>query len=300
MPKTKGEVQDELIEWFGVKITGSRFYEDYGRIGSFLSDPAQYLPALRELHAAMERLLDSRGGGFSAGEELNRPLHKALARIYRDTAPGSTGGLLKGRFSKLLTSVLQANERASGFHAGVGESQTDILIGLSGSRFNWLLKNRRPFKDVGASYEHGENSHRIQWYLISKMTTLQNPVAEIYEKLTGWGTKEVYKPFGRKIYMWEFLVDRDGIPSNVSLPIKTDSQMDFRAPSNVNRFLKNGQYPELYLLEAVLSHRWAKRQDEGGALAYYCRKRGIDINKLSSQEVEKILMGEKSVIQRLD
>lgn len=298
MPKTKEEVQEELLAWFPERITGSRFFEDYGRIGSFLSDPAQYFLALRQLHQAMERLLDSRGGGFSGGEEMNRPRHRVLARLYQDSAPGSTKGFLKERFSKLLTTVLQENERASGFHAGVGESQTDILIGLSGSRFNWLLKNRRPFKDIGASYEHGENSHRIQWYLISKIPGLDNPVAEIYEKLTGWGTAEVYKPFGRKIYMWEFLVDRDGIPSNVGLPVKTDSQSDFRAPSNVNRFLKDGQFPEFYLLEAVLAHRWAKRALPGGSLDYYCRKLGIDPSKLSDQDVQKILLGEWSVIHR--
>lgn len=299
MPKTCLEIKTELHEWFGEgRIKKSRFYEDFAKIGSFLSDPAQYFPALRELHSEMERLFDARGSGFSGGEQLNRNLYQALAHIYETSEPGSTKGWLKNRFSKLLTEILWKNEVATGFSAGANSSQIDILIGLSGAKFNWLLKNGRPFKDIGASYQHGENSHRIQWYLISKMGNLDNSILEIYSGLVPWGTKEVYKPFGRKIYMWEFLVDRDGIPSNVSLPIKTDNQQDFRAPSNVNRYLIGGSDRDLYLLKACLSHRWGKRASDSGALAYYLRKQGLDQESITDEDMKEILMGNKALIRR--
>ncbi len=298
MPKRVEEIQEELIKWFGERITDSMYYADYGKIGSFLSDPAQYKPALRQLHDEMERLFDSRGPGFSGGEQMRRPLYRALAELYENTEPGGTKGMLQYRFSKLLTTVLWENEIKNGFNAGARSSEVDILIGLSGKKFNWLLRNYRPFKDIGASKEHGENSHRIQWYLISKISGLENPVTVIYRGLTGWGTQEVYEPEKRKIYMWEFLVDRDGVPSNVSLPIKTESAEDFRAPSNVNRHLISGALDEFYLLKACLVRRWRKRSVPGGAWAYYLRKRGLDEKKLPIERMAEVLMGELAVVER--
>lgn len=60
----------------------------------------------------------------------------------------------------------------------------------------------------------------------------------------------------RPFFLWEFLVDRDGVPSNAAIiPFKTLEQSDFRAPSNLNRWLKDGNEPHLDLLTAVLSER---------------------------------------------
>jgi len=46
------------------------------------------------------------------------------------------------------------------------------------------------------------------------------------------------------------------VPSNAAIiPFKTLEQSDFRAPSNLNRWLKDGNEPHLDLLTAVLSER---------------------------------------------
>ena len=61
--------------------------------------------------------------------------------------------------------------------------------------------------------------------------------------------------------MWEFLVDRDGVPSNADIiPFKTAHQSDFRAPSNLNRWLSDGRLPQYPLLAAVLADRWRRRE----------------------------------------
>ena len=98
-----------------------------------------------------------------------------------------------------------------------------------------------------------DDSERVQWYLITKLGTLNHAVADIYASLPPWKTAKIGP---RPFFLWEFLVDRDGVPSNAAIiPFKTLEQSDFRAPSNLNRWLKDGNEPHLDLLTAVLSER---------------------------------------------
>jgi hypothetical protein len=101
--------------------------------------------------------------------------------------------------------------------------------------------------------------------------------------------------------MWEFLVDRDGVPTNAAvIPFKTADQQDFRAPSNVNRWLKDGRTQGLELLEACLTDRWKRRS---GAVfdVYMAKKLGQDWALLGHDEKElftQFVLSSKAVFYR--
>lgn len=274
------EVKIDMVERFGEKVRGSKFFEDYAQIGSALTIPELYGPALASLDKRMEELLlDKLKMAFPKKDlsSANENDWRYLQGRYADPAsrkPNSKWGDLEDdrlaaeQLKKLLTTALLERERMFGFTNALENVTDNIIVGLP-SRFNDLLKGGHPFKDIGAGHQHGEYSHRIQWYVVTHLN-LVNPVLEIYQKLPGWSTP-LMKP--RKFYMWEFLVDRDGIPSNADvIPFKTDDQTDFRAPSNVNRWLTSEpgqqQYPWLY---ASLMYRWNKRSQEN--LVLYVAKK---------------------------
>jgi hypothetical protein len=274
--QTIEEVKTDMVKYFGERVRASKYFEDYARIGSYLSDRKQYKPALGTLDCAMawkfmRRLqmacpgIDLRKTGnlereyLQVSHVIGRPLRppKALNADIKDA-----GAKALALFKKLLTECLAENERTHDFDVAE-DNVVDLVVGLP-LKFNELLKARKPFKDVGAGKEHGEYSHRIQWYLISKMTTLQHPVAEIYEKLPGWFAKDPKNASSRNFYMWEFLVDRDGVPSNASSIIyKTEEQRDFRAPSNLNRWLTSNEAAVRFSwLHTWLKRRWDKREGQ--------------------------------------
>lgn len=293
--QTIDEVKLDLVKGFSAKIQGSKFYEDYAKIASYLSNPAAYIPALLKLEMQMKTK-------FTAALKLAYPtlkLNKANANDFDFLQKQYVGHALKQPktswsndlvfaenavrgFKKLLTSCLEANEREHDFNVPGTNVAIDIIVGLP-AKFNDLLKDRRPFKDVGAGKEHGEHSHRIQWYLITQMGTghpwgtLKEPAALIYEKLPGWNTKytahpEIFRK-QRDFYMWEFLVDRDGVPSNAAMiPFKTLEQTDFRAPSNLNRWLISEQAALTFpFLNTCLRERWEKRSGMD-PVTYFAKK----------------------------
>lgn len=311
MPDSIETVKVDLVKWFhgmvspfledwGGGIEASPFFEDYARIGSYLSDPNQYRYGLEQLHADMQLrfdqqlndLLDSTGlyptwrRGF--GQYLTT-VYKNLGRDRRkqvDRDKISVEAIAISAFRKILTDSLKANEIQNGFRVGSIDNKVDILIGSpTGIEFNRFLRDKQLFKDLSAGKEHGENSHRIQWYLISKLGTLDHPVADVYASLPAWKTAKIgTRPF----FLWEFLVDRDGVPSNAEIiPFKTEAQSDFRAPSNVNRWLKDGHVRGLDLLTAVLSERWERRQAYA-ADEYLAKKVKLDWKKLSQEEKEDL------------
>lgn len=313
--QTADEVKKDMVEYFGSKVTESKFFEDYAQIGSYLSNPALYLPALRQLDGAME--MEFLGRAQKAHSKLDmatlnkhdkaylQNAHKANALAQRkwDTELTEAAPALM-QFKKLLTGCLESNELKHDFKVAENNVGTDIVVGLP-ERFNQLLRDRKPFKDIGAGREHGEYSHRIQWYLITQMTTLQNKPVEIYEKLPGWSTKATKYTSPRPFYMWEFLVDRDGVPSNAAvIPFKTKEQEDFRAPSNVNRWLVEQKQSETCFswLNACLKRRWEKRERINVVL--YVARKAFRLNVRSPSDIddptyEKIIaLVKKGILER--
>jgi hypothetical protein len=316
LPYSIDTVKEDLIKWFhGILsspfgedwsnsgIENSPFFEDYARIGSYLSDPNQYRYGLQQLHADMQKRFDTQLDNLLAQPVLRdlyptwrRGFGQYLTGVYRnldraakkrvDRNKISVEAIAIHAFRKILTDSLTANELNNGFHAGQIDNKVDILIGSpTGNEFNSFLRGKQLFKDLNAGKEHGENSHRIQWYLISKLGTLANPVTDIYASLPTWKTAKIGP---RPFFLWEYLVDADGVPSNAAIvPFKTEEQSDFRAPSNLNRWLKDGKEPHLDLLTAVLSERWERRQ-AFTADVYLAKKMRLNWDELPTEMQEEL------------
>lgn len=286
------EVKVDMVKFFGERVRKSKFFEDYARIGSFLSNPVQYGFALAKLEAKLQKKFLERVAvqypHINVGM-LNKNDNRYVQQQYmanalkkpRQSWSTDLVGAEKAvkQLKKLLTTVLVTNEAKHGFGAA------DIIVGFP-ANFNDLLKARKPFKDISAGHEHGEHSHRIHWFLVSQMTTLTNPVALIYEKLPGWFAKDPRQPTERNFYMWEFLVDRDGEPSNAAIiPFKTTEQKDFRAPSNLNRWLCSIEAIERYpWLNACLRHRWDKRAESN--LLFYVARKVLGIHAVRMNDID--------------
>lgn len=308
------ECKVDLLEYFGESIKNSKFYNDYATIASYLSDPLNYVNALRKLDKELESLyLDRLEKAYPSYDlsKMNENDYKYLHKTYManelSKKPKGEWSLDLNeaeqaiiQFKKILTDTLATNERKHGF--SIPETnKVDIIVGLPAS-FNDLLRNKKPFKDLGAGPEHGEFSHRIQWYLITQIGHMENPVTTIYEKLPGWSTKNVAKytkpARQRSFYMWEFLVDRDGVPTNAAvIPFKTKEQTDFRAPSNVNLWLRDETQSLTYpWLHSCLKRRWDKRNADNIVL-YLARKmfkksyqRVRDIGNSEFEQIQRVLM----------
>jgi hypothetical protein len=85
-------------------------------------------------------------------------------------------------FSGLLDDALWQEEQTAGFFRA-----TDYLkTGLTAQAFLDNLRLKRPFKDYGANAEHGEFTHRIQWYAVSKNVFGSTPSADVFASLADW------------------------------------------------------------------------------------------------------------------
>ena len=292
MPDSIDAVKLDLVNWFaGIDACG--LFDDYARIGSYLSDPSQYRHALEQLNTDMGVFFDQNLDAPVLRDlypDWRRGLRQYLCQVYKglaktrstvDREKYSMETIAILAFRKILSNALMVHERKNGFQVGSIGEKADALVGFpTGNEFNTFIRKKLVFKDLSAGKEHGENTHRIQWYLISKLGTLAHQVSDVYASLPDWKTPKIGP---RSYYLWEFLVDRDGVPSNANdIPFKTAHQNDFRAPSNVNRWLRDGREPHLDLLTAVLTERWDRREGYSSHL-YIAKKLKLDWSTLPGE-----------------
>lgn len=273
------QIKQEMIKEFGDTITAAPHYDDYALIGSSLTNPQIYGAALRELEEELEASLMKRLAAQFPSKDLgkmNKNDKEFLQKSHMDQKTRSPDfqwseaddKTAAEQLKKLLTEVLTKREAEYGFKASQTNETAKIIVGLP-KAFNLLLRNGHPFKDIGAGKEHGESSHRIQWYVVTHLKT-KNPTIAIYKNLPDYTTPP-REP--RKFYMWEFLVDRDGVPTNADvIPFKTADKTDFRAPSNLNRWLVSEEGRNAYpWLHACLKYKWDKR-DRMNPAEYVAKK----------------------------
>lgn len=289
MPESKNQVRLSLQNYFSPAFQVNPLFETYVNIGSYLSDPAQYANGILELESRLEVSLGERTDALAYLIEKNTGakwksvvLRRWLTEIrqYRHLGKPYHKDMLpyvdyaKRLYSKLLTGVLFEWESAAGFAVDPG-GKVDILFGNPGSLFNDQLRDGRPFKDVGAGKEHGESTHRIQWFIVGTGLKLPN-AGNIYRDVKRWITVAAHPGINgggaRRRYLWEFLFDRDGIPSNAAaVHFNCVDVNDFRAPSNLNRglMLPNSGCP---ILSWCLDDRFQKRTNEAFSGLYVEKK----------------------------
>jgi hypothetical protein len=273
MSESPSKVREDLKAYFSDAFQDSPRFETYVRIGSYLSSQMQCYSGLSELEkrlhkeswdrvkAIQENILITTGEKFTffalwdllKGIQERRFLENHDAEPYKFYA--------KMLYRKLLSSVLYAWERDNGFTHDTG-GKVDILVGNVGKSFNEQLKAGRAFKDIGAGAEHGEFTHRIQWFIVGEGLMIPN-AGELYRHVAKWISREKLERGSSgayKRYLWEFLFDRDGIPSNAaSVYFQCVDKSDFRAPSNLNRYLTESPTAPFEILRQCLKDRRDKR-----------------------------------------
>ncbi|MFP6560456.1 LirA/MavJ family T4SS effector [Paraburkholderia sp. B3] len=281
MAKNVEEVALELTEKFSEKFSESTHFKTYCEIGAYLSSLDHCKDALRILeHALLTQALIripliAHKIKTELGEEFE---HQALFKFFlgirkkRWLDSNKSEGVENYRkyekefFTKLLSSTLTKWESQNGFAIIEGDS-ADILFGNPTRLFNEQLASGRPFKDIGAGPMHGEYSHRIQWYLAGVGLKIDQ-IGSLYMDIKRWITRDKLEGLDKstaiKRYLWECLLDRDGIPTNAaSVAFGADDKLDFRAPSNLNLYLTSEEAGEIYpLLGLCVADRYLKRQAE--------------------------------------
>ena len=102
----------------------------------------------------------------------------------------------------VLTEILESIESQYGF------GPVSYAWGTSASAFLQNLTARRPFKDYGASHDHGDNTHRIQWFIIcTGLFEGISDAAKYYEETAYWTCEMTIGGQNRKLYAWDLLCD---------------------------------------------------------------------------------------------
>ena len=176
------DVGQELKTIFPTIWKSPAFYY-YCKIGEILSTPAQVEKGCAALEKAMIDIVEGRllqqepvvrNGMLEFPNQYTGP--EAIVKSFNDRGnafktflkPNSVasypdkGDEYKKLYGKCLSGALAAEEKKGGFNADVGY----IYGGLEAVDFLTLLRQKRVFKDLGASVFHGEFTHRIQWYIL--------------------------------------------------------------------------------------------------------------------------------------
>ncbi|HZI11167.1 MAG TPA: LirA/MavJ family T4SS effector, partial [Myxococcus sp.] len=215
-------VREALLGLFPNHGLGKSLLEDCVSFALFLnlpkSDRTHFLSQVALLETALAgRLLDRPDVDVDLldSDTLKRALrkHGSDARIRlrekrkeklqeQDGQSSKKGSV----FSHLLSEELAENEREWGFQLGDvnGHPKAHLIGPLNGNQFRAQLVNKRPFKDPTIVSDHGEFTHRIQWYLAATAEFFENPVADVYQAV---GT--VLWQQDPRYGLWDFLCDRN-------------------------------------------------------------------------------------------
>ena len=181
----------------------------------------------------------------------------------------------------VLARVLRTKEQSHGFRAAPRE--IPIWTGVvSEATFLNTISQGHVMKDVGVSFQHGEYTHRIQWYIV--MVDYEQNGA-LYHKTPLELYKTIYRlgptarPTGNRMNMWDCLFDRASFddwgehqvtypdPGNYFMARTPGSVFDcvFTCPENLNAYLLDPELGGLRLkhLHAVLRRRHNKRTVNG-------------------------------------
>jgi hypothetical protein len=213
----------------------------------------------------------------------------------------------------VLTTVLSEFEERHGFNlvmdGTTGRKRAKLYLSfVEPTVFLNQLKAGYHWKDPTVSPEHGEFTHRLQWYLLIEGGAL-NGVSPV-DVFKACGNYERKNPPSRsrdrhidRTDLWELLFDRDTKenPNTFLYPVAA-SDADFRNPNNLNSYLrgagnKTEQYrlpnPKLYCkhLHEFLVRRYNKRKEAADIVdeeqQYFFKEyfRGRKVNSLSSDEL---------------
>lgn len=133
---------------------------------------------------------------------------------------------------------------------------------------NFLLQFKYQFKDPGAGADHGEFTHRLQWFAICAANkandlALHNSPADLFCFLCNdyCVAKTMKPPDGKNFGLWDCLVDAFRPSLGAAFPTSDD----FRSPNRLNDYLVSPgalKSEEVGLLAHILKNRAVKRANE--------------------------------------
>ncbi|MBV9876824.1 MAG: hypothetical protein JO025_18990 [Verrucomicrobia bacterium] len=240
------------------------FLNAFSVIGSILTDLDEVMNGLKRLETAMLSQIPVSSKAALPPYPAKPPREQAndLISYYKHQGGPKPAGL-----GSLLTKALEATEKAYGIDGTPATLTANIL---PQTFVDDLLKKRRPFKDPGAGLEHGESTHRIQWFIICTSPIYKSNCkfspGEVYEHVGEWffpdarGGADSSLRNITNLSMWDALVDRAGPPFN-EFPTKDD--LDFRNPNKFHPWMLSKAQGERHfpLLHAYLNARASKRKD---------------------------------------
>lgn len=136
---------------------------------------------------------------------------------------------------RMLTRVLSAAERQAGFGATLADARESpggaasmFMSLLDVPTFNAALRQGASWKDLGAQADHGEYTHRIQWYVINVRPRLKTPAPSLFAFIA-----DAPQAKG-KDSLWDVIFDR-----STSGSVPPESPEDCRRPENLLALLED-------------------------------------------------------------
>jgi hypothetical protein len=265
------------------------FLKAFAAIGAILTDPEEVTNGLRRLETAMLSHIPVSSLAKLVGyaKKSSEKQAQDLIEYYQKGGTQKPKGL-----GSLLAKALEAAERAY----KISGTPATITANVAPQTFvDELLKQRRPFKDPGAGVEHGEYTHRIQWFIVCTSSdytdNCDKTPGDVYEHIGKWFFPAVTNTKTEapvsNLSMWDALVDRAGAPAN---QFPDEGKLDFRNPNKFHPWMLGNEaqgeknFPILY---AYLSAR-AKKRKEIDPVEYLSQKLyGKSYVELFNEEYDK-------------
>jgi hypothetical protein len=275
----------------GKTITEDPFFDKFLSISKILTDEDKVKTALTELNNQMLAIVppSSKLSFFNSAPKLSAKEQVAEVSKYlkaRYPNPGDQPAIGKNNnFSKLFTKALLENEHAYGFK---GDTVT-LGGGLEGEIFiKELIVKCKRWKDVGVPGMHGEYTHRVQWFIVSRYLQIKD-LTPLYQRIGEWTVRRNGSP--SYLALWDALFDRAGGNTN---PFERAGDNDFRSPEKLSTWMLRPENESSFpLVHAYLQARFNKR-DGANFTEYVARK----LFKRSLADLQNAYLGDRSLKKR--
>jgi hypothetical protein len=159
---------------------------------------------------------------------------------------------------RAMGTVLLASEGQWGVNVDSGNAvRVTALSFLPAGAFAGQLKSATLIKDPGAGGDHGEYTHRIQWFIVHEMKL----AADANALLRHTGAPEMLPAKDQLNGLWDCLFDRLRRSQFGLKAYLATGKTDFRSPEHFNLWLKD-QVKVFPSLALYLQKRFDKRQPE--------------------------------------
>jgi hypothetical protein len=278
-PLSRKNIEQEIETNFPAIAKDAKFLDALVNIGWFLTSAGDVMPELDYL----EKALFNRAFGKSLGPERDKIYQQRAKDYYGDATKRAQAKAKNEKVEKdadlqhLITLEFADEEKRAGLAKWKknGEPYQVMVMGpFSGEGFLRNLQEGRHWKDI-VGPNHGEYTHRLQWYLIGKGAHVSG-VGDIFRKI---GSAEVKRYEENRLWctVWDAIVDRlpPEDPRAVTFPFVAQNALDFRCPEYFLTWLctQQDRYP---ILSSFLKGRKEKRLSQNLDFSSYVALKVFD------------------------